>query len=160
MIESCQTVVSDLRAAMKRAWIAAAILLLLSGSFALEIKVFGPGGRTKFRKPLFGVTPYALVEGALPDILKEAGLAYFSSTKKERFNLLEDQHRIDFTSIAGGGVQLRAARGLALFLEFRYFTGLANLTRAGLAHLEFSNLKARPLGLQAGFRYSLWAKER
>ena len=145
---------------MKKAWMAAAILLLLSGSFALEIKVFGPGGRTKFRVPLSKLSPYARVEGEPSDFLEQAGLAFFSSTRTARFSLLEDQRRIDFTSITGGGVQLRAARRLALFLEFRYFTGLVNLTRAGLAHLDFSNLKAHPMGLQAGFRYLLSADQR
>jgi hypothetical protein len=143
---------------MKKAWIAAAVLLLWTASFALEIKVFGPGGRgdrTKFRKPLLRLAPYALVEGAMPDFLKQAGLAFFSSTRTARFNLLEDQHRIDFTSFTGGGVQLGSAGRLAVFMEVRYFTGLIKLARAGLAHLAFSNLKAHPMGLQAGFRYQL-----
>jgi hypothetical protein len=145
---------------MKRAWIAAAILLLLSGSFALEIKVLGPSGRTRLRKPLFGVAPYALVEGTLPDFLKQAGLSFFSSSKTARFNLLEDHKRNDFARIVGSGVRLDAARRLTVFMEFRYFVGLVNLARAGLPHLAFSNLKAHPMGLQAGFRYSLWATER
>jgi hypothetical protein len=145
---------------MKRAWIAAAILLLLSGSFALEIKVLGPSGRTRLRKPLSGVAPYALVESTLPDFLKQMGLAFFSSTRTARFNLLENQQRIDFTSFTGGGVQLGSAGRLAVFMEVRYFAGLIKLARAGLAHLDFSHLKAHPMGLQAGFRYSLRANER
>jgi hypothetical protein len=145
---------------MKRAWIAAAILLLLSGSFALEIKMFDRGDRTKFRKPLSRVAPYALAEGTLPDFLKQAGLSFFSSSKTARFNLLEDYKRNDFTRIVGSGVRLDAARRLTVFMEFRYFVGLVNLARAGLPHLNFSNLKAHPMGLQAGFRYSLWATER
>lgn len=142
---------------MKKAWAAAAILLLWTTSFALEIKVFAPGGRTKFRKPLFGVAPYAVVEGAMPDFLKQSGLAFFTSTRTERFNLLEDKQHIDFTSFTGGGVQLGAAGRFAVFMEVRYFTGLVKLARAGLAHLAFSNLKAHPMGLQAGFTYRLSA---
>lgn len=145
---------------MKKAWAAAAILFLWTASFALEIKAFGPGTRTKFRKPLFRIAPYALVEGGLPDFLKQTGLAFFSSTRTARFNLIENQRRIDFTSFAGGGVQLGAAGRLAVFMEVRYFTGLVNLARAGLSHLVFSNLKAHPMGLQAGFTYRLSANER
>lgn len=145
---------------MKKAWIATAILLFWTTSFALEIKVFVPGGRTKFRKPLFGVVPSALVEGGLPDFLKQTGLAFFSSTRTARLNFPEDQKRIDFTSFTGGGVQLGADGRLAVFMEVRYFTGLIKLARAGLSHLVFSNLKAHPLGLQAGFTYRLSANER
>ncbi|MGA2533965.1 MAG: hypothetical protein ABSG19_13130 [Candidatus Aminicenantales bacterium] len=148
---------------MKRAWTAAAILFLWTASFALEIKVLGPGDRsdgTKFRKPLSRVAPYALVKGALPDFLKQAGLAFFSSIRTARFNLLEDRKRNDFTRTVGGGVRLDAARRLTVFMEVRYFTGLVNLARAGLAHVDFSNLKAHPMGLQAGFRYLLSADQR
>lgn len=145
---------------MKKAWTAVAILLLWTTSFALEIKVFGPGGRTKFRKPLFGIAPYAVVEGGSSDFLKQMGLAFFSSTRTARFNLLEDQQRIDFTSFTGGGVRVGAAGRLAFFMEVRYFTGLVKLARAGLAHLAFSNLKAHPMGLQAGFIYQLSADQR
>ncbi|MGZ4887468.1 MAG: hypothetical protein ACXV5O_07180, partial [Candidatus Aminicenantales bacterium] len=72
----------------------------------------------------------------------------------------EDHKRNDFTSIVGGGVQLGAAGRLAVFMEVRYFRGLVNLARAGLTHVDFSNLKAHPMGLQAGFRYLLSADQR
>jgi hypothetical protein len=133
---------------------------LWTTSFALEIKVFGPGGRTKFRTPLFGVAPHAPVESVIPDFLKQTGLDFFTSTRTERFNLLEDKQHIDFTSFTGGGVQLGAAGRFAVFMEVRYFTGLVKLARAGLAHLAFSNLKAHPMGLQAGFTYRLSADQR
>jgi hypothetical protein len=142
---------------MKRAWTAVAILLLSSGSFALEIKIFERGGPATFRKPLPRITPYIVVEGLAQNFLKQVGLSVFSPPQTPSYDLLVDHHRNDFTSFSRGGVQLDVVRRLAVFMEVSHFRGLANLARAGLAHGDSSNLRGHPLGLQAGFRYQFSA---
>lgn len=145
---------------MKRAGTAVAILLLWSGSFAAETKVFEPSGSTTFRKPLSKFTVYIVVDGLAQDFLKQVGLSVFSPPQTPSYNLLEDRHRNDFTSFSRAGVKMDAGRRLAVFMEISHFTGLANLARAGLARADLSNLKTNPMGLQVGFRYLLSADQR
>ena len=153
--------VSNLRGGrMKRAWTAVAILLLWSGSFALETKVFEHGGPTTFRKPLSRFAVYILVEGLAQDFLKQVGLSVFSSPQTPRYNLLEDHHRNDFTRFSRGGVQMDVGRRLVVFMEFSHFAGLVNLAKAGLTRLDSSNLKSHPIAFQAGFIYLLFAEHR
>ncbi|HVP90141.1 MAG TPA: hypothetical protein VMS75_02880 [Terriglobales bacterium] len=138
---------------MKRVWGAVAILLFLSGIFAQEARFSSPASRTRFRKPLPQLYPYALAEAGTSDILRQVGLTPFASRPAPLYNLIAGQKRADFTRVVGAGVQMGAARRLALFLEFRYFAGLVLLARAALPHAEFLELRLRPMALQAGFRF-------
>ncbi len=140
---------------MRRIWAAAAIPLLLTGMFAQEVRIAGHASRTRFRKPLPRLSPYALAEAAVPDVLRQVGLTAFFSRPAPLYNLLAGQRHADFTRVVGGGVIMDAARRVAIFLEFRYFTGVVLLARAALPHADFLNLRLRPMALQAGFRYFL-----
>jgi hypothetical protein len=140
---------------MRRGWIAAAILMILSAVVAQEVRFSSPGSRTKFRKPLPKLYPYALAGGQFSDFLREAGLTVFSFHPAARYYLPASTRRIDFTRIVGGGVRTDLSPRVAVFLECRYFAGLVNLARAVLPHVDYKNLRLRPGSMQVGFRYLL-----
>ena len=145
---------------MKRAWTSAAILFLMTGSFALDIRLFDLSDRTKFRPPLSGLSPYALPERNRFNSPQQGGLSFFFSHRAAQFNLLENRRHVDLSRVSFGGVQLDVAGRLAMFMEYSHFAGMINLARAGLSHHGFSNLRNRPVALQVGVSFSLWRNKR
>jgi hypothetical protein len=140
---------------MRRGWVAIAILFFLTGLVAQEARFAGHADRVKFRRPLPRLYPYTVATGDFAEMLRQAGLAVFSSLPPRRYYLPASPRQADFTRVVGGGVRMDAAARLAVFLEFRYFSGLVRLARATLPHSQMPRLGTRPMALQAGFRFLL-----
>jgi opacity protein-like surface antigen len=107
-------------------------------------------------KPLPKLPAYVLGGGEAAYVLDHAYRFSPVNAPSVNFPALAHTRRFDFGLVAGGGMEVAAAKRFAVFAEARYYVGLVNLAKAlstGLGPYD-RKLKTRFLALQAGLKYS------
>lgn len=122
-----------------------------TGSYFYRLGSLSQTGLVKIG-PNMKIAPYFLAGYELAFILNHRGQSFGSSPGGPDSDLKPDTKKVDLGLVAGAGLEFRLEK-LRPFVEFCYFHGLSNLSRATGTLEYYSSIKSRALLLSAGLKF-------
>lgn len=122
-----------------------------TGSYFYRLGSLSQTGLVKIG-PNMKIAPYFLAGYELAFILNHRGQSFGSSPGGPDSDLKPDTKKVDLGLVAGAGLEFKLEK-VRPFVEFCYFHGLSNLSRATGTLEYYSSIKSRALLLSAGLKF-------
>lgn len=122
-----------------------------TGSYFYRLGSLSQTGLVKIG-PDMKIAPYLLAGYELAFILSHRGQSFGSSPGGPDSDLKPDTKKVDLGLVAGAGLEFKLEK-VRPFVEFCYFHGLSNLSRATGTLEYYSTIKSRALLLSAGLKF-------